>query len=486
MLISLGLLAGVNAAAAAGQPAGSRAASGPPAGPRTTASGQSAYEKAYDLGLEAYVYGLPLIETNRTFQTQTSVDVSNGEGYGPVNHFNNVRNLTNPTSTAVVAPGSNGLSSIAWVDLRSGPQVLHVPRVRGHSFVLALLDPYTTNFRNLGTVNATRPGYYVILGPGQHRTPLPAGTRRIDVGYTRIWIIGSTQLKGSGDLANVHRIQDGYTLTPLDAYLARTRRPVPAFTAAGAGASVRQYPRPTGLRFFDILGEQLRRFPPSPADSPLIRRLAQVGIGPGRQPSTDPHISRETLRGLTAAAAAGPERIDSDAAHRFRSSGAAHNGYFLGGFGRYGTDYELRAVIAQIGLGAMTSEQTIFALSLTDRALAPLSGSARYVLSMPTPPPVSGGWSLTVYNLHGFLVANPIGRYELSSGSTLTKGASGSVEIYLQPAAPATPAEQANWLPTPSGEGFEVIWRLIATEKPSIGGILDGRGWQPPSITPAP
>ena len=454
-----------------------------PAAGASTGSGRGAYGTAYELGLEAYVYGLPLLETNRTFLTQTSVAISNGEGAGPVNHFNSVRNLTNPTSTAVVAPGSNGLSSIAWLDLSREPQVLHVPSVRGHSFVLGLLDPYTNDFRNLGTVNDTRPGYYVILGPGQHGTPLPPGTSRIDVGYTRIWIIGSTQLKGPNDLANVHRIQDGYTLTALAAFLGRARRRVPAFTGTSGGSTAHQYSLPTGLDFFDVLGEQLRRFPAPPAESALIHRLEQVGIGPGRQPSKDPRLGPETLRGLRAAAAAGPARIKSDAAQLFRSSGALHNGYFLGGFGSYGTNYALRAVIAQVGLGAFTSEQTIFALSLTDSASAPLSGSAGYVMRVPSPPPVEGGWSLTVYNLHGFLVANPIDRYELSSGSSPTPNADGSVSIYLQPSRPATAAQEANWLPTPAGEGFEVIWRLIAPKRPAIAGILDGRGWQPPALT---
>src|SRR5450755_3274806 len=64
------------------------------AGPAAASKAQ--YEKAYALGLEAYTYGLPLLETNKTFLTQTSINVSNGNGYGPVNQFNSVRNLTNP------------------------------------------------------------------------------------------------------------------------------------------------------------------------------------------------------------------------------------------------------------------------------------------------------------------------------------------------------------------------------------------------------
>ena len=79
-----------------------------------SAIAQADYNRGYEIGLEAYTYGLPLLVTNATFATMTSIDVSNG-AFGPVNQFNNVRSLNNPNSTAVVAPGSTGLSSIAWL-----------------------------------------------------------------------------------------------------------------------------------------------------------------------------------------------------------------------------------------------------------------------------------------------------------------------------------------------------------------------------------
>jgi hypothetical protein len=450
------------------------------AGPAAASKAQ--YEKAYALGLEAYTYGLPLLETNKTFLTQTSINVSNGNGYGPVNQFNSVRNLTNPTSTAVVAPGSNGLSSIAWVDLTAGPEVLHVPNTLGHSFVLALVDPYTEDFRNLGDVTHTKPGYYVITGPGQHNVQIPAGTQRIDVDYTRIWIIGSTQVKGKSDLPTVHLIQDGYTLTPLSQFGHDDHPQPPAHPIT----KVTTYQLPSGLRFFDVMGQLLKEFPPPADNAPELRLLAHVGIGPGMEPSKNPHLSSDTLKGLRAAVAAGPKRIQEDLAELYLKSFRPHDGYFLGGFGHYGTNYKLRAVIAQIGLGAVTSDQTIFAISTTDHSLGSLSGSGNYILHMPAPPPVNGGWSLTVYTLQGFLVPNPINRYELSNASPLVHSGDGSVDIYLQASRPTDPAHVDNWLPTPAGKGFEVIWRLIAPKPTAIPSILDGFGWQPPAIREQP
>ena len=449
--------------------------------PRPAAASQADYAKAYAVGLNAYTYGLPLLETNKTFRSMTSINVSDG-AFGPVNHFNNVRSLNNPTSKAVVAPGANALSSIAWLDLTHGPQVLHVPKVRGHFFVLALEDPYTEDFRNLGSVHHTKPGYYVIAGPGQHNLPIPTGTHRIDSTYSRVWIIGSTQLKGKNDLANVHRIQDGYTLTPL-AEFGNDRDPL---RPAHPHSIVKNYSLPSGLQFFDVLGRLLKQFPPPAADRPELRQLATVGIGPGLNPSRNPRLNSDTLRGLKAAVKAGPAQIATDARALFLAGFSTHNGYLLGGFGHYGTNYKLRAVIAQNGLGAFTSDQSIFALSLTDHSLAPLSGSTNYVLHMRRGAPRQRRLDTDGLHLHGFLVPNPLNRYQFNSHSQLAHNADGSVDIYLQSTRPASATQARNWLPTPPGAGFELIWRLLAPKPAKITGILNGSGWEPPAITPSP
>jgi hypothetical protein len=454
------------------------------AGP--AAASQTEYDEAYRIGLEAYTYGLPLLETNKTFRTMTSIDVANSHGFGPVNQINSVRKLNDPKSKAVVAPGANALSSIAWLDLRKEPQVLHVPRVKDHYFVLALLDPYTNDIRNLGSVHDTKPGYYVIAGPGQHHLPIPAGTHRINVRYTRIWIIGSTQLKGKKDLPNVHRIQDGYTLTPLSKFGTDYQRTRPAHPRT----KVTTFAVPHGLHFFDVLGQQLKKFPPPAADRAALREFASVGIGPGRRPSKDHDLSADTLRGLRAAAAAGHRQIAKDLESLFLADFDKHNGYLLGGFGRYGTDYTLRAVVSQIGLGAFSSSQSIFAMSATDRSRQPLDSSNSYVMHLAEMPPVNEGWSLTVYSLQGFLIRNSIHRYQFNSQSKFTRNADGSVDIYLQSTRPPDPARVRNWLPTglptAAGQGFEVIWRLMAPKPGRIKGILNGSGWQPPAITTVP
>ena len=448
------------------------------ASPTAVSTTSADYQRGYQIGLEAYTYGLPLLVTNSTFLTMTSVNVSQG-AYGPVNQFNNVRSANTASSTAVVAPGSTSLSSIAWLDLTDEPQVVHVPKVTGHYFVLAFIDPYTENIVNLGTAGNTAPGDYVIENPQQRTVTIPAGSHALPVDYSRIWVIGSTQLKGPSDVAAVNEIQDQYTLTPLSKY-GTTYSPT---TPSPANTTVTKHAPAAGLQFFDELGEQLALFPPPSADAPALARFATVGIGPGKTPSTDSSLGAGIQQGLTDAVAAGPADIEKQTQALFAQGFGTHNGYLLGGFGTYGTNYSERAVISQVGLGAFVAHQAMYAMSWSDSAKTALSGSEAYVLHLATAPPTNEGWSLTVYSLQGALIANPLNRYSFTNTSTLTRNSDGSIDFFLQSTQPASAAQQANWIPTAKGQGFEVTWRLFAPQPQSIKGILDGSGWQPPAIS---
>ena len=109
------------------------------------------YTKGYDLGLEAWRYGLPVVKMDQTFRIQTSVNVPDGRGRGPVNRFSHVRVLADDSARDVVAPNNDTPYSIAWLDLRRQPMVIHIPKVKRY-FVIPLYDPYTEDFRNLGSV----------------------------------------------------------------------------------------------------------------------------------------------------------------------------------------------------------------------------------------------------------------------------------------------------------------------------------------------
>jgi hypothetical protein len=441
------------------------------------------YQQGYDLGLEAWRYGLPLVKMDQTFRVQTSVNVPDGRGRGPVNRFSHIRVLADDSARDVVAPNNDTPYSIAWLDLRRQPMVIHIPRVNRY-FVIPLYDPYTEDFRNLGSVSRTKPGDYVVTGPGQHRVRIPKGAHRIKSRYDRVWIIGRTINYGKADLKNTRRIQDGYRIVPLSRYGTHYKPPVPKHP----DTEVNDVPVPVGLHFFDRLGRLLKRFPPPQADKAELQKLAAIGVGPGKRPSSDASLSADTKQGMIDAVAAGPGVIQTEVTVRYLTEAPEHNGWLVLPTGRYGTDYAHRALVTQVGLGALTPSEAIYPVAQTDQSLAPLNGSNDYVVHFAAGqlPPVDAFWSLTLYDSAGFFVPNSIDRWALGDRSDLSFNPDGSLDIYLQSTPPSDPAQAKNWLPSPAGAAFRLTMRLYAPTRSEIPGILDGSGWDPPAVTKVP
>ena len=458
------------------------------------------HDTALDLGTQAYVYGVALLDTDRVFRTNTSVDVCDTASNGPVNTFCPQRQLIDPLNKTVVAPNYDTLYNVAWVDLRKEPMVVHVPDAGDRLNVLPLLDPYQENFANIGTgaSGLSAPGNYTITGPGDHGKRIPKGTKEIKSPYDRVWVIGRTYVDNNdqSDFPRVWAIQDATSITPAHAWgkKSHTQRPPrrPDTTVNTATVPGTQ-PGDNPLDFFDALNEQMAKFRPTAADQPLIKQLSAVGVAPGARPVTHNHrLSAATIAGLSDAVAAGQAAVSTRKAREFSSGFAAHNGYLVAPTGNYGTDYGFRALIDQIGLGALPKNVAIYPIAQTDRTGAPLNGAAkRYVvhLNAPThtnpqlPIPADAFWSLTMYTLDGFLVPNPINRYLLNDRSDLHYNTDGSLDLYLQKDAPTDPQQLTNWLPAPAA-AFRVIWRLYGTPAAKIDSVIDGTAWTPGTILP--
>ncbi len=459
-------------------------AAAPPYNPNDPAQ-VAEYQRALNLGVQAYIYGIPLLDFNRVFLTATSVNVPDGAGAGPVNQFSHFRRLTNPSDKTVVAPNHDTLYSIAWLNLARQPIVVHMPVVRGRFVVFELVDPYTNNFANIGSVGHPA-GDYALVPRGWHGR-LPAGVKEIRSPYTRVWVIGRTYIKNAADTPNVVRIQNEYSLTPLDKWGTSYTPPRPKHVKRTStkytvpGTQTGQDP----LAFFDALGDQLKRFPPPAADRALLSQLAAVGIGRGMHPSNDPRLDAATLAGLRAAVPAGARQVSAGVQTRFVTTAPKHNGWLVARTGRYGTDYTGRAEVDLIGLGAPLSSLAIYPFTITDANLHPLNGATRYVAHFSRrylPFPVRSFWSLTMYDSMGFFVPSKAHVYLLNNRSRLRYNADGSLDIYIQSNAPADRAQRRNWLPSPAGAAFRLIMRLY---KPlDVAGILSGRTWQPPTVLP--
>ena len=116
-----------------------------------------------------------------------------------------------------------------------------------------------------------------------------------------------------------------------------------------------------------------------------------------------------------------------------------------------------RAACNVIFLGPVNAPQeAMYWTTSKDGAGHTLSGRHDYILHFPPDglPPNNAFWSLTMGDAKNHFVANPINRYSVGDRSGLVPNADGSVDIYIQKAAPG--GHESNWLPAPSGRF--ILW----------------------------
>ena len=106
-----------------------------------------------------------------------------------------------------------------------------------------------------------------------------------------------------------------------------------------------------------------------------------------------------------------------------------------------------------------------------------LSGKHNYVMHFPPGglPPNNAFWSLTMGDAGNRFVANPIDRYSVSDRTGLLPNADGSIDVFIQNAAPA--GHESNWLPAPAGNF--ILWARVYMPDASI---LSGEYKLPPIV----
>lgn len=457
-LLALGALAGWLATRGAAEPA---------AAPLTE-------EDALKLGVEAYVYGFPLVlmDATRTVQTtRTKADEHKG-----INRFMHSRKFPDPSFTAVVSPNADTLYSNAWLDLSGEPVLLSVPEMGKRYYLMQLLDAWTNTFACPGTrTTGSGKGEFAVVGPGW-KGKLPEGVQEIRSPTNMVWLIGRTQTNGSGDYEAVHAIQDRYGLAPLSARGKKYSHPeTPIRTDVDATTPpFRQVTALDAGAFFARLNSLMKDNPPAAADAPVLARLAAVGVAPGKP---------FDLAALDPAVAAGLRRAPRVAQERLAAAvkavqGRGANGWDVArNFGTYGTKYPARAVVAYFALGANLPEDALYPRTRTDSEGRALSGANRYVIRFAKGelPPVNAFWSVTLYDSKQAFVENPIGRYAIGDRDRLKFDDDGSLTLYVQHESPGGDKE-SNWLPAPEGE-FNLIMRLYWPKKEALEVT-----WKPPAV----
>lgn len=141
-----------------------------------------------------------------------------------------------------------------------------------------LNDGNTYNYGYIGSrATGSEPGSYMVVGP-DWKGATPPGIKKVFTSTTPFSLAAyRTQLFNPQDMPNVEKVQSGYKVQPLSAFL---KQPAPP-----AATTAKFLPATTaGIKdnFFEYLDAALQYVPPTPEDREVRARIARIGIGPGK------------------------------------------------------------------------------------------------------------------------------------------------------------------------------------------------------------
>jgi hypothetical protein len=442
-------------------------------------------DEAVQIAVDAYVYGYSLVTTEVT-RVQMS-NVPKPEGFtGPMGRFVNVRRYPPAGYRGVSAPNADTLYSVAWLDLAE-PLVFSHPDMGKRFYLFEMVDLWMTAFDSPGSrIQGGGAANYLLTGPGW-KGEVPAGMTHIPVATRYMVILGRTYADGTDeDYDAVNALQARYQLTPLSSWgKGYTYKAPPVNPNPGFSMTDKPQEAILGLgtgEYFDLMAKLMGEVaPPAEADAPILMRMAKLGIAPGKpfdMAKLDPAV-QAALKDIPKVALG---KIEAN-----RSTlGEVVNGWVVSkGLGEYGTDYMKRAVVAAFGWPANREKDAVYPYTEVDGDGEKLAGSGKYTLTFAKgqAPPVSGFWSITMYEIDQgwWFVPNRLNKFTVSLRDDLKYNADGSLTLYFQNESPGEDKE-ANWLPAPKGP-FILMLRMYG---PKEGGpsILDG-SWKPPAVKKA-
>jgi len=438
--------------------------------------------KAKDIAEAGFIYGLPIV-MNYGVMYEYTVDRNSGQFKAPFNQIANAANVFTYKDTAVVTPNSDTPYSIVSMDLRAEPIVLSVPAVDPKRYYSVMLcDGNTYNYGYIGSrATGSDAGDYMVVAP-DWKGATPPGIKKVFRSSTQFSLaIYRTQLFNPDDLDNVKKVQAGYKVQTLSAYLKQ-----PAPPAAPAVDFPKIDTELAKTNFFEFLDFALQFAPAQENEKEIRAQLARIGVGPGKTFNFK-NLPLEQKLEIGLGMKEGEKKVDE----AVDKAGKGVNGWrvssLFGDSAFYNGDWLKRAAGAKGGIYGNDAAEAMYPARRADSDGQPLDGSKHnYTLTFPAgqQPPVNAFWSVTMYDgKTQFLIENPINRYLINSPMLpdMKKNADGSLTLYIQNKSPGADKE-SNWLPAPNDTIYLVLrlyWPKV--EPPSILPVGEGT-WQPPEV----
>jgi len=435
-------------------------------------------DEARAIAKEAYLYGVPVVEMYKRLYTQ-AVDKGGANYKAPFNHIGNTAQVFTPKDTAFATPNADTPYSFVWMDLRSEPLVLTLPKIEDNRYYsVQLIDLYTHNLAYLGTRSTgNNGGHYMIAGP-DWKGQQPVDVDRVIYSESTIaYALYRTQLFDEKDLNKVKQIQNGYKVQPLSSYVKQ---------AAPAKAPKIEWPKPTatmteGPQLFRYLNFMLAFAAPQDSEKDLLARFAKIGIAPGA-PFKVNQLTAEQRKALDAGIADARAEYSAFKEDKIDTHQVSSNDLY-GNRDRLQNNYLYRFAGAELGIFGNSASEAVNLRYTLDSEGKPANGARHsYTVHFAKDqlPPTDAFWSLTMYDAKTrLLVPNHKKRYLINSQmlDRLKRDADGGLTLALQHHEPPKD-EQSNWLPAPPGPFYAVL--RIYLPKPEV---VNGQ-WNLPPLTP--
>jgi hypothetical protein len=431
---------------------------------------------------EGFIYGLPIV-MNYAVMYEYIIDKDSGQWKAPFNQIHNEARVFTYKDTTVITPNSDTPYSMLWLDLRAEPMVLSVPAVEKKRYYSVMLcDGNTFNYGYIGNrATGNDAGDYMVVGP-DWKGQTPPGIKKVFQSTTPFTLaVYRTQLFNPKDMPNVVKIQSGYKVQPLSAYL---KQPAPAAAPAINWPKIDKALVKTN--FFEYLDFALQFAPAGPEEKEIRDKLARIGIGPGKTFNFK-DLSLEHKAEIVLGMKEGDKKVDEKVANAGKDVNGWRVSAAFGDRKFYNGDWLKRAAAAKAGIYGNDAEEAMYPMTRNDGSGQLLDGSkGNYTLTFAKNqyPPVTAFWSVTMYDgKTQLLIKNPIDRYLINSPMlpNMKKNPDGSLTLYIQKDSPGK-AKESNWLPAPDGPIY-LVMRLYwpKSEPPSILPPGDGT-WQPPAV----
>ena len=417
-------------------------------------------EWAYSVGIQNYIFGLPLtiFERERKLRLDPAA-VEKAKKFAPaapINQLGHMKGLATADDIMPYTPNNDTVYSGALLELADEPIILTVPDIQDRYWSVEVADCYTENLFYIGTrATGGKAGNHAFVGP-KWKGNLPEGVIEHRVPYNslmfalRIGVIPGD----NADLKKVLGLQERFVLTSLSNW------GDPKKVGQAGVPKLAQRPSYKGdLAFYQTLADLLTENPPTDEHAAAVVLLGRGGIVVG-QPFDLEKLDEPTRKGLARAALEAPQLMKWKVKFRGTPYPTRWNNLRPG---NYGVDYFDRAAGALEGLFVHDREEAVYFSTYEDGDARLLDGKNNYVLHFDKdeiPPTLQNGfWSITMYGADFQLVKNPMDRFSIGDRTKgLTYNADGSLDIYVQSAAP--PGKESNWLPSPPSGLFRLNYRI--------------------------